>query len=224
MSKTSIGKVLKGVEYTYEGPISIFKGRGYQGGVSRTMFLTPTIDQLENMPEELFVVKISQSQNPDRAGKALFRFFTFRTSSDEKYSDLVPKGVTQTTPLAEIKEKVIKTLKQIDGAEVSITVPLHGTFTTVDLADGRFDIYNEAKFPSDDIKTLGEPPYYIKPDATMAVTLKGAENLGNEYFQSRISSPLSADDVFQKKAAGKIWGEEDSTGASEPATSDGDVW
>lgn len=224
--KTSVGRPLKGLEWTYKGPISILSNKGYDGvGKSRTMILKPELKDLDKIPEELFMVKISQSQNPDKAGKPLFRFFTFKTTKEEtKFSESVPKGVDQTTPLAEIKEKVVGALQALEDAEVSLLIPVHGTFTIASLADGDFDVYNEDKFPSENLMDKGEPPYYIKPDAEMSVKITGSESRGNEYLRTRISSTLPADEVFQKKALGKVWGEDESTGASQPAEESGEIW
>lgn len=228
MTKTSIGNALVGLEWDYKGKISIFKGQGYQGGVSRTMFLSPKPSELKDMPEELFVVKISQSKNPERAGKPLFRFFTFRASAEDKYTDTVPNGIDQSTPLSEIKAMVVESLGSREEMDISIRIPLHGTFTIINLADGAFDIYNEEKFKSNDIMEKGEPPYYLRNDVDVTVSLKGAENLGNDYLQSRISSSLTADEVFQKKAASKVWGEDDTSATTYDATSEkskeDDVW
>ena len=67
----SIGNILANFEWTYEGPISIIRGTGYQGkGVSRTLFLNEP--KLEDIPEQLFAVKLSQSTNPAKAGKGRF--------------------------------------------------------------------------------------------------------------------------------------------------------
>lgn len=227
MSKTSVGKPLKGLEYKYEGPISLLSSEGFNNiGKSRTMILKPDVKELDQIPEEMFMVKISQSTNPEKAGKPLFRFLTFKTTQEEtKFIDSVPQGVDQTTPLSEIKDKVVTALQSLEGAEVSLMIPVHGTFTVANLADGNFDVYNEDKFPSENKMDRGEPPYYIRSDARMTVTLTGAENMGNEYLRSRISSSLTADEVFQKKAEGKIWGEDESTGASQPAEKEtGEIW
>lgn len=216
MTKTSVGNPIVGVEWEYNGTVGMFKGRAYQGGgSSRTLFLNPKPAELKDIPEEMFMVKISQSKDPARAGQPLFRFLTFRASEEDAYTDKVPKGVDQNTPLSEIKELVVGTLGEKEEMQISLRINLHGTFTIIDLADGTYDIYNEDKFPADDVMDRGEPPYYLRNDVPITVKLKGAENLGNDYFQSRLSSTLKADDVFQMRAASKVWGADDSsTGAT----------
>ena len=100
--KTSVGSILSGFTWTYNGPISIFKGTGYKGkGVSRTMFLTP--ERIEDIPAELFAVKLSQSTNPALAGKAVFRFFGFKFGEATKFETVAPASITMATPLEEIK-------------------------------------------------------------------------------------------------------------------------
>lgn len=206
----SIGNVLTGFEWDYDGPISIFRGTGYQGkGVSRTMFLTP---KLEEIPEQLFALKLSQSTNPAKAGKPVFRYFSFRFDENGKYENFAPEGISLNTPLSEIKNMVISKMGNIPNAQISINVNLHGTFTNVTCADGTFAIYDEEKFPSADSNKHGNAPYYIKGDANIHVKLKGAVSQGNEYLQSTLSTTATSNDIFQKVQRGKVWGEEDNSG------------
>lgn len=212
--KTSIGKILKGFEHTITGPISIFKSEGYEGqGVSRTMFLTP--ESLESIPEEFFALKISQSKNPALAGKAAFRYFGFKFTDDAKFQTVAPEGLDLSTPLADVKAKVVAGLSVVPGAQYSIAVPLKGKFTPVKFADDTFNIYDETAFPNTNWKELGEPPYYLKQDTIVTVKLSGHESRGNEYFRSELSTNATSDEALQKKgAAGKIWGADDSGSAS----------
>ena len=102
MAKTSIGKILSGFEWDYDGPVRFVTGKGYQGkGISRTMFLSPS--NLADIPEELFAVKLSQSVKAERAGKPVFRFFSYRfTPGEGAYQDLAPTGITLDTPNSQI--------------------------------------------------------------------------------------------------------------------------
>lgn len=212
----SAGKVLTNFEWKYEGPIKIMRGKGYQGkGVSRTMFLTP---KLEDIPVELFALKISQSTNPAKTGKPTFRYFNFRFDPNAKYEDMAPTGIDLTTPLEEIKATVITKFGNIPNAEISVNVHLAGKFTNVTCADGVFAIYDEDKFPNADPDRAGNAPYYLKSDAIMNVALKGAVSQGNEYLQSTISTTAISNDVFQKSQTGKVWGEEEGVSAGTPTT------
>lgn len=202
----SIGNILANFEWTYEGPISIIRGTGYQGkGVSRTLFLNQP--KLEEIPEQLFAVKLSQSTNPAKAGKVVFRFFSFRFDPNQKFENMAPTGVGMDTPLSEIKAMIISKLGNIPQAEASINVNLKGRFTNVQCSDGLFAIYDETKpeFQSDDPTKSGDAPYYIKSDAVIQVKLKGAVSQGNEYLQSTLSTTATAAETFQSRQVGSVW-------------------
>lgn len=202
----SIGNILTNFEWAYKGPISIIRGTGYQGkGVSRTLFLnTP---KLEDIPEQLFAVKVSQSTNPAKAGKVVFRFFSFRFDPNQKFENMAPTGIDMNTPLSEIKAIIITKLGNIPQAEASINVNLKGRFTNVECSDGLFAIYDETKpeFQSDDPTKSGDAPYYIKSDAVIQVKLKGAVSQGNEYLQSTLSTTATAAETFQSRQVGSVW-------------------
>lgn len=202
----SIGNILTNFEWTYEGPVSIIRGTGYQGkGVSRTLFLNQP--KLEEIPEQLFAVKVSQSTNPAKAGKPVFRFFSFRFDPQSKFENMAPQGITLETPLSEIKAIVIGKFANIPNAEVSLNVNLKGRFTNVQCADQLIAIYDEANpdFQSDDPAKSGDAPYYIKSDAIIQVKLKGAMSQGNEYLQSTLSTTATADETFQARQVGQVW-------------------
>lgn len=204
--KTSASKPLSGVTWGYDGPISIFRGKAYDGkGVSRTMFLKP--ERLEDIPEELFMIKISQSKKPELAGRPVFRFLSYKLTEDGNFETGAPETFTPVTPLAQIKQEVIAKFGQLPNVEISLSIPLKGKFTPVTFADDTFNIYDEKAFPSDDLELLGEPPYYLKQDVIMHVELKGVTSThGNEYFQSTLSTTATSNDALQKKgSAGKIW-------------------
>lgn len=204
--KTSATKPLTGLVWGYDGPISIFRGRAYDGkGVSRTMFLKP--ERLEDIPEELFVVKMSQSKKPELAGKPVFRFLSYKMTKDGNFETGAPASFTPATPLSQIKQEVIAKFGQLPDVEISLSIPLKGKFTPVQFADDTFNIYDEKAFPSDDLELLGEPPYYLKADVEMHVELKGVESShGNEYFQSTLSTTATSNDALQQKGStGKIW-------------------
>ena len=228
MSKTSIGKILAGFEWDYDGPVRFVTGKGFQGkGISRTMFLTPS--NLADIPEELFAVKISQSVKPERAGKAVFRFFSYRfTPGEGAYQDLAPTGITLDTPLSEIKNLVVSKFSNLPTPiEISLAVNLHGKFTNIQCSDGVFALYDEDedKFKDPDPEKNGRAPYWIKAGTQVHVKLKGAESQGNEYLQSTLSTTASANEIFQTAQVGKVWegadmGSAPSAAPDAPATPD----
>lgn len=208
-NKTSVGKILEGFECEFDSTIFIKKGVGYQGkGVSRTMFLNPDLNVL---PPELFAVKLSQSTNPARAGRVVFRYLSFRFSPDAKFENLAPDGTTLQTPLNELRNLVVGKLSAIPNVQTSININLHGRFTNVTCADGVYAIYDEEKFPNPDPNKAGDAPYYIKSDTVLHVKLKGAVSQGNEYFQTVLSTTQVSDEIFQKSMPGKVWGEDTGT-------------
>ena len=204
----STERVLKGFEWAYTGTVSIMRGSGYQGkGVSRTLFLAP---KLEDVPEQLFALKISQSTNPAKAGKPVFKFFSYRFDENAKFENTAPEAVNMQTPLSDIKAMVISKFGNIPTAQISLNINLPGRFTNVTCADGTYAIYDEEKFPNEDPNKVGEAPYYIKGDAVINVTLKGAESQNNEYLQTTLSTTAVSNDIFQKTQSGKVWDGENS--------------
>lgn len=222
----SIGKVLTNFEWECDSTLGFTFGQGYQGkGISRTMFLNP---KLEEIPEQLFAVKVSQSKDPAKAGKLVFKYFSFRFDENEKYSDMAPSGVSLDTELSEVKNLVVSKLGNIPQTQISLNIKLKGTFTNIACADGVYAIYDESKFQNADPNKNGRAPYYIKSDAVIHVKLKGADSpQGNEYIQTTLSTTATSNDIFQKIETGKIWGEDD--GVSAPAApvnagASGAVW
>lgn len=219
--KNSIGKILLGFEWDYDGPVRFVTTKGYQGqGISRTMFLTPKT--LEEIPEELFAVKISQSRNPERAGKPVFRFFSYRlTPGEGKFMDLAPTGITMETPLADIKNLVVSKFTNLGTpVELSLSIGLHGTFTNIQCSDGVYALYDTSKFSDPDPEKNGRAPYWIKNGVEIHVKLKGADSVqGNDYIQSTLSTTATANEIFQKAEVGKVWegADMDGMGAAAPA-------
>ncbi len=229
MSLTSNDNVLEGFEWGYDGNVGFARGTGYQGkGISRTMFLRPNV---EDIPENLFAIKISKSTNPQKTGKPVFRFLSYRLTEDApKPIDLVPSGIDMSTPLADIKNAFVTKIKQTPGASVSLNIGLKGKFTNIDCADGTIKLYDEdePEFKTDDPNTTGNAPYYIKSDAEIHVTLKGAmSKQGNAYIQSSLSTTSTSNEILAKPQRGAIWNPDDTaaTPAGETAQSGVDpVW
>lgn len=198
--------VLQNFEWEYDGTVGITRGQGYKGvGISRTLFLHPNV---ADIPEELFAVKRSQSTNPQKTDKLVFKYLSYRFAADQKPSDMAPSGIDLTTPLDQVKAMVISKLAAVPDATVSLNIGLKGKFTSIVCADGTYKLYDEDEpdFKTDDPNTTGNAPYYIKNDAQVHVKLKGAmSKQGNPYIQTTLSSTSSANDIFAKPQKGAIW-------------------
>lgn len=220
--------VLQNFEWGYDGTVGFARGQGYQGvGISRTMFLHPKV---EDVPENLFALKVSKSPNPQKAGKLVFRFLSYRLTEEAKPSDLVPSGVDMNTPLADIKAAFVTKINSTPGSSVSLNIGLKGKFTNIDCADGTFKLYDEdaPEFKTDDPNTTGNAPYYIKSDAQIHVKLKGAmSKQGNPYIQSTLSTTSTSNEILAAPQRGAIWNPDGNaaTAAEAPAAEGVDpVW
>lgn len=211
--------VLKDFEWAYDGTVGFTRGKGYQGvGISRTMFLHPKV---EDIPENLFAVKVSQSTNPQKAGKLVFRFLSYRLTEDAKPVDLVPSSIELTTELSAIKNALVSKINSTSGASVSLNIGLKGKFTNIACADGTYKLYDEddPAFKTDNPETTGNAPYYIKNDAEIHVVLKGAQSKqNNPYIQSTLSTTSNSSEVLAMPQKGKIWNPDGETApAGDPA-------
>lgn len=215
---TSVENVLAGFEWEYDGTVGIVQSKGYDGkGVARTLFLHPDV---ADIPENLFAVKVSQSTNPQKAGKLTFKYLSFRLAEDQKPIDLVPSGIELTTPLADIKAAFVSKISGTQGASVSLNINLKGRFTNIACADGTFTLYdeNDPSLKTDDPKTTGNTSYYIKKDAQIHVKLEGAMSTqGNPYIQTTLSTTSTAKEIFATPQRGAIWNPDGDTAAPAPA-------
>lgn len=211
---TSNENVLQNFEWGYDGTVGFARGQGYQGvGISRTMFLHPNV---EDIPENLFAIKVSKSTNPQKQGKMVFKYLSYRFTEEAKPMGLVPSGIDMNTPLADIKAALVSKVNATPGASVSLNIGLKGKFTNIDCADGKFKLYDEdaPEFKTDDPNTTGNAPYYIKSDADIHVTLKGAmSKQGNPYIQSTLSTTKTSNEILVKPERGAIWNPEGETAA-----------
>lgn len=202
----SAENVLQNFEWDYDGTVMIIRGQGYHNvGISRTIFLNPKV---EDIPENLFAIKVSQSTNQQKAGKMVFRFLSYKLAPEQKPIDLVPSGIDMSTPLDQIKAAFVQKINMTPGATVSINVNLKGRFTNIACADGTFKLYDEdePEFKTDDPKTTGNAPYYIKSDAQIHVKLKGAMSpQGNPYIQTTLSTTSTSNEILGQTQRGAIW-------------------
>lgn len=215
----STENVLKGFEWEYDGTVGFARGEGYQNnGISRTIFLHPAV---ADIPEQLFAVKVSQSRNPNKAGRTVFKYLSIRMAADQNPVDLAPSNVTLDTELSEIKSIIMSKLQNLPGASVSLNISLKGKFTSIACADGTFKLYDEDEpdFKTDDPKTTGNAPYYIKSDAHIHVKLKGADSKqNNPYIQTTLSTTSASSEIFVKPQRGAIWSPDGQAAAAPEAS------
>ncbi len=222
--------VLQNFEWEYDGTVGFARGQGYKGaGISRTMFLHPKI---QDIPENLFAMKISQSTNQQKTGKLVFKYLSMRLNPNDpndKPIDLVPSGIELATPLDQVKASLMAKLATLPDATVSLNIGLKGKFTSIACSDGTYKLYDEDEpdFKTDDPNTTGNAPYYIKNDAQVHVKLKGAmSKQGNAYIQSTLSTTSASSEIFAQPQRGAIWNP-DGASADVAAASQGNagsVW
>lgn len=221
---TSNDNVLQDFEWEYDGTVGFARGEGYQGvGISRTIFLNP---KPEDIPVNLFAIKMSKSTNPQKAGRPVFRFLSYRFQENQKPMDMVPEGIDMSTPLDKIKEMFVSKMSTVPGATVSLNIGLKGKFTSIACANGTYKLYDEDEpdFKTEDPKTSGNAPYYIKNDAQIHVKLKGAmSKQGNAYIQTTLSTTHTSDEIFTKPQKGAIWNPNNEPAAASPAAASAGV-
>lgn len=173
------------------------------------------MDSLADVPEELFALKVSQSRNPELAGKVVFKYFLYKLSAESAWSSLAPGNFTIQTPLSEVKQAVMAKLDHSvnPNTVLRFTLKLHGSWGNIETSDGAYALYDEEHYPA----TGGEPNYYLKANTIGNVEMTEAENQGNSYLQVNLSTDLSPEEIFQLKgkAAVHYYGE----GASDNAES-----
>lgn len=200
-------------------PVGVFLNKGNANyAASWRMFIK--VEDVSAIPDDLFATKVSQSQNPDLAGKVVFKYFSFKANDNTPFSIHTPEGTTVTTPPAELKQLVMDRLGKIDGVEMSLAINLPGNFCNIETPQGMFTVFDKKEFPQTD----GKPGYYIKSESPVTVKLTEATHLGNKYYQVRLSTDLSPDELFVKAGRGQIWGQDNSgVGAGAGASDDVDA-
>lgn len=203
-------------------PISIYKSTGMNGQISRRLFIA--IEDLNTIPEELFKVKVSQSQNPALAGKPVFKYFSYKINEESAFSPLAPDGTTTATPLGELKAAVLAKLGAIPGAKFSVAINMNGRFGNISTTEGVFTVFDNEQFVANE----GNPPYFLKSGVTADVTLTEATSQYGPYYRIDLSTDASPDDIFQTASRAKVYGQ-DSDGVADtaaPAAEDtaGSVW
>lgn len=206
-------------------PLSVYQQQGLNGGPSRRVFIEVT--DLATIPEELFAIKMSQSKNPELAGKPMFKYFGYKVNENTPFSALAPTGTTLATPVSENKQNVIGKLGQLPDAKFSLAINLNGTFANIKAGDGvLYTIFDDKEFAQTD----GKPGYYIKKGAVGTVELEMATSQFGPYYQVHLSTDLNPDDLFVRAGKSKVWGgAADTTDipmptAEDEPVNDGGVW
>ena len=195
------------MSFTVTAPISIFPSTKLDGTPSRRLVVSVPRDMLATLPEELFAVKISQSRKPDRAGRLMFSYLSYKLNG--AWSTFAPEKFTVASPLSDIKNTIVASFATMD-VEVQFSFNMPGKFANIDTPQGRYTIFDFNQFPE------GSPGYYLKGDTKATVTFTPATHNGNAYLRIALSTEFDPSEIFVKGGRGKIFGaeeEEANTGA-----------
>lgn len=193
-----------------------------EGTIQHRLYITT--ETLEEIPEELFAVKLSQSAKPERKGKLVFKYFSWEEEG-KGWNDLVGDGSPAliAQPVATIKQLVVEALKNATGLRWSLQFNSPSPFLNVETPNGKFIVYDNKKYPN----TLGLPSdadgnrlYYLKSDADIELGLESAVSNGNDYYRLSLTSKNpDGNAVFGKSSVGQEWNPEGGD-AQEPENTD----
>lgn len=184
-------------------PLSVYQQQGMNDRPSRRVFIDLT--DIASVPDELFAVKISQSKNPELAGKPIFKYFSYKVNDNTPFSALAPTGTTVATPTSEVKQNVVTKLGQLPDAKFSLAINLNGKFANITTAEGPYTIFDDNEFAA----TEGKPGYYIKRGSLGTIELKKATSQYGPYYQVSLETKLTPDELFVRSGKGKVWGGSD---------------
>lgn len=191
-------------------PIGVFLNKGNEH-YKPSWRLNIKVKDLASIPDAMFATKMSQSQNPELAGKVLFKYFSFKINENTPWSTHTPQNTDLNTPPSELKQLVMDRLGNMEGVEMSLTINLPGNFCNIETPLGKFTIFDKKEFPQTD----GGPGYYVKSESPATVKLTEATHLGNKYYQVDLSTDLSPDELFVEAGRAKVWGQ-DNGGSNAP--------
>lgn len=180
----------------------------HDGSLTYTLFCT--VDSVEDIPDILFDVKISQSRKPELAGKTLFRHIVYKADEDSAWLSFAPAGVTVSTPREEIKQEMVKLFEKRKPFQVSLSLRMYGKWGDIETPDGPYALYDEERYPDG-------MPYYLVPGTKCDVTVTEASNHGNSYFQTKIKTDSMPDDIFKLRGKGalKYFGDDEGNSEAE---------
>lgn len=197
-------------------PIGIFLSKA-QGKYKAKHRLFITVEDLSTVPAELFATKVSKSQNQELKGKVIFKHFSYKANDNAPWSPHTPQGTELVTPNAELKQQAVDNLNNLPNAEFRLTINIPGKFCNIDTPDGRFTIFDKTEFPEKE----GNPGYYLKSGSKCTINLTPAVHLDETYFQVKLSTDLTPDELFVKSGHAQVWSPDGSDNGFETNQDDG---
>lgn len=198
--------------FTFERNISIYPGEDYNGKPIKKLVFTG--HDIENVPAELFKLKISASKKPELAGSVMTRYVSWKLNAQLPWSSKLPNTITMQTPVDVVKNELVNVFRQYPEAVFSVSIKMPGQFGNIETPQGTYSIFD---FKVDPI--AGNVGYYLVKDTPVTVTLTLAENKGNNYFRVALATTKSPDEIFRRSGHAKVWGAEETTVSSFGATS-----
>ena len=189
--------------FTFERNISIYPGEDYNGKPIKKLVFTG--HDIENVPAELFKLKISASKKP-------------KLNAQLPWSSKLPNTINMQTPVDVVKNELVNVFRQYPEAVFSVSIKMPGQFGNIETPQGTYSIFD---FKVDPI--AGNVGYYLVKDTPVTVTLTLAENKGNDYFRVALATTKSPDEIFRRSGHAKVWGAEETTASSFGATSSFDA-
>ena len=192
---------------TFERPISIYSGTGYNGEPIKRLNFTGS--DIENVPAGVFTLKVSRSKNPELAGQVILQYMSYQLAENGPWSSRLPQPVTMATPCEQVKAMIVELFRQYPTARFSVNIKIPGEFSNIETPQGMYSIYDFKKNPVD-----GNVGYYLAHNTPARVTLVRANNKGNDYFRVSLATDLSPNEIFKRGGHGKVWGEEEGVGTT----------
>lgn len=173
--------------------------------MGRRLSFKVAVDHLDQVPDLLFGLKVSQSKNPQRAGKLMFKYLSFQLDPTQPWSTLAFNDLTASTPHEEVKKVVVQAFtKNAPQADIRFTTNIPGKFESIETSEGRYSIYDF------NVNANGDLGYYLNPTIPVTVTFEEAIHMGNSYLRISLSATdRTAKELFIRKGKAKIYGQEE---------------
>lgn len=182
-------------------PVSIYPGQKQNGDPSRRLAIRYSLKEFNEIPEELFGVKVSQSKQANRAGRLVFKHIAYKMNTESPWLDYVAPSFNIASPVADIKASLLKALTDPE-AVIQVTINMPGKFGNIDTADGRYTLFDFNEQPD------GNLGYYLRGETLVTITLTPSEYRGNDYYRVALSTDKTPEEIFVKGGRGKRFGEE----------------
>lgn len=195
-------------KFSLTRPIYIYKTTTYSGDGGRKLVMNAEPKELADFPAALFKLKVSQSKNPEKAGKIIFKYFRYKGSESTPWSDMAPTNFTMDTPFETIKEQVVSSMGTNPNIKTQFDIKMPGNFANIDTSDGIYTIFDYNVNPEGD---LG---YYFIGGTTVTVTFTPSTHRENFYYRLHLAATdKRPEEIFRKSGKGRIFGEEDKNDA-----------